>query len=216
MLSVVITFGSTVQERIAAAVQNHYAGLLDGKVVSWELQFRRVPELKSEEVKILSVRSDDNVALRGARVCWVAVEEKSKRREIPVTVTLKTVERIPVAAIDIQPRTPLSLDLVEWREMPTGHLGQAHILSADELAIGWAKVRIPAGTILTSRKIVPQPAVTLGQNVDLVIRVGRIEAKAAGKALEDGRVGENIRVLNTASGFRLRGKIASNGEVIVE
>lgn len=184
--------------------------------MSWETELRRLPELKPE-ARVIGIHGDDRAEPpRGARVCWLEVVEIGRRRDLPVTLTVHPVERVPIAVGDIAPRTPITPDLVSWQELPTQGFGATHIATESDLQGAWARVRIPAGTVITGRRIAPLPAVVIGQSLKLVIRLGRIEAVADGKALEDGRIGEKIRVLNLVSGSRLRGRLEAGGMVIVE
>jgi len=197
-------------------IREYYDRILTGKAVSWEVEIRRSPELKPNQT-ILRVRGEEKSETpRGSRICWLDVQEGSRSKPIPVTLRVKPVERTPVARQDIDPRTPITPDLIEWRILPTEKFGATHIAGAEDLDGAWAKVRIPAGTVITGRRIAPMPKVVIGEPIKLVIKIGRIEATAEGKALEDGRVGEKIRVLNLASGFRLRGEVCEDGSVEIQ
>jgi len=211
-LSVVASAPAGVEE----LVRGYYSGVMHGRAVAYDLQLRRLPELKPN-FEIVRIHGEEiNETPRGARICWLEVNEGSKLRQLPITVRIRPVERVPVAIADIESRTPLSSEMVVWQNLPTEKLGAAHISRLAELNGAWAKVRIPAGTIITSRRIERMPRVVIGQFIKLVFRVGRIEATAEGKALEDGRVGEKINVLNLVSNVRLRGRVAEDGTVTVE
>lgn len=197
-------------------IRSYYDGVFAGKVVSWDMDLRRLPNI-SPAAEVLRVKGDSRLDLpRGTRICWIEVNDGNRQRNIPVTLVMKPVERVPVAAVDIDARTPITPDLIQWQDQPTAKFGAIHICTMSDLNGSWAKVRIPAGTILTSRRVGEMPLVTIGQPVKVVIRVGRIEATVEGKALEDGRRGARVRVLNTASGAKLRGIVEPNGSVLID
>ena len=201
---------------IESAVRNYYDKIMSGRVASWEVDIRRIPETHGE-IKILAIHAEDRrEPPRGAQICWVQVLENARKRDLPVTLTVKPVERVPVAVCDIEPRTLITPELMVWQEQPTAKYGAAHIIDAHDLNGAWAKVRIPAGTVLTSRRVTPMPKVVIGQSVRLVIHIGRIEASAEGKALQDGQIGEKIRVLNLVSGVRLHGRVAADGSISID
>jgi len=199
-----------------ALVRNYYDGVMTGRAIGWDIEMRRLPELRGQQ-QIVSIAGEERTETpRGTRICWLEIREGNRNSRLPVTVRIKPVERVPVALLDIEPRTPLMPGMVEWQEIPTEKYGATHIATENDLRGSWAKVRIPAGTVVTGRRIEPMPRVVFGSPVKLIIRIGKIEAVAEGKALEDGRIGEKIRVLNLASGFRLRGRVASDGTITIE
>ncbi len=202
---------------LSARVESYYATVLAGRVVSYELDIRRLPEIKPG-VEVVAIHGEEKRSEppRGSRVCWVKVKENGRFRDLPVTLTVKPIERVPVAKADIQPRTVLTRELYEMREVATQSFGATHIPSQEELKDVWAKVRIPGGSVFSERRIAPIPVVVVGQPLKIIFRLGRIEAVAEGQALEDGRIGENIRVLNLVSGFKVKGRVESENLVCVE
>jgi len=202
---------------LAARVENYYASVLQGKVVRWDLDIRRLPELK-QGAEIVAIHGEENRSEppRGARVCWIKVKENGRFRDLPATVTVKPVERVPVALQDIQPRTPITRDLFTIAEVETQSFGATHLPTVAELSEVWAKVRIPGQSVITEKRIAPIPVVVVGQSLKIVFRLGQIEAVAEGKALEDGRIGERIRVLNLVSGNRLKCRVENEDLVSVE
>ncbi len=202
---------------LAAKIESYYSSVLRGQVIRYDLEIRRLPELKPG-MEVISIHGEENRSEppRGARVCWVKVSEKGRFRDLPATLTIKPIELVPVAPRDIQPRTPITPELFEMQEVATQSFGATHIPGPEELHGVWAKVRIPAGTVFSERRIATIPLVVVGQSLKIVFRIGQIEAIAEGKALEDGRLGENIRVLNLVSGFRLKGRVEREDMVSVE
>jgi flagella basal body P-ring formation protein FlgA len=63
------------------------------------------------------------------------------------------------------------------------------------------------GAVLTRNHIAAIPVVRRGAAVDLVARTTRFSATALGEAMQDGGVGERIRVKNSDSGKILYGQI---------
>ncbi len=217
LVAAIAATSRTASPELTAKVENYYASILKGRVIRYDLAIRRLPELK-EGMEIVAIHGEEDRAEppRGSRVCWVKVSEKGRLRDLPATVTIKPVELVPVAIADIQPRTPITHELFAMQEIETQSFGATHIPSLDELKGVWAKVKIPSGSVFSGRRISPIPVVVVGQPLKIVFRIGQIEAVALGKALEDGRLGETIRVLNLVSGFRLRGRVECGNMVSVE
>jgi flagella basal body P-ring formation protein FlgA len=74
---------------------------------------------------------------------------------------------------------------------------------------------INAGTAFTPDLLNEPDAVTRGDHVVIVAKVGSIAVESRGKALADGKVGEQVTVKNLASSRTLRAKIIEPGRVEV-
>ena len=73
-----------------------------------------------------------------------------------------------------------------------------------------------AGAILRSAQVEIPPVVSRGDPVDLVYRRGPLSIRMRGRARQDGRLGERIRVQTAASRRDLVGRVAANGSLVVE
>lgn len=78
------------------------------------------------------------------------------------------------------------------------------------------KRRVLAGTVLTPAMLKKPQVVRRGQNVTLLAQSGRMSVRMSGKALDNGAVGERIKVMNIKSGKKLEGTITSSGEIEVD
>lgn len=65
-------------------------------------------------------------------------------------------------------------------------------------------------------RLVPIPAVVVGQRLPMIARKGAVEIVMYGRTLEDGFPGEEIRVVNNETGKRYRGILDKNGAVLLE
>lgn len=203
--------------KIVETVIAHYDSIMKDRVVEWQLEIKRCQGLPAEKIEIIRARGDEGDLIpRGSRLCWVDVIADGIERSVPVTLVVKPVETVPVAKSVIQARSQIGDSLVKWRELETTKLGAACLPSKEQLKSMWSKVRIPAGAIITMNRLMPIPAVVIGHEIKLVSRIGVVDARIDGQALEDGRIGERIRVLNTSSGQRLKGVVESKGIVVVE
>jgi flagella basal body P-ring formation protein FlgA len=78
-----------------------------------------------------------------------------------------------------------------------------------------SKTFIPKGKILVSRLVRGIPAIHRGDIVEAVVKDGRIELNFLAKALQDGIVGESIRVKR--DGYKiLKAKVISSGLVEIK
>jgi len=218
---------------IEAAVVSYYENMLRGRVESWDIDVRRLPSVKAVSFEITNIHEDNTPSLprflapslprslapsipRGTRLCWIGTIADGREKTIPVTLTIKTMEMLPVARCNIPPRTALNDSLVEWRVMAANKLGATRFPAADLIESYWAKVRIPVGSIIAMPRLARIPTVVIGQKLDLVVRSGQVEIKIEGKALQDGYTGDRIRVMNTYNGKHLKGVVESGDLVVLE
>ena len=216
LIAALLATASDRSAEISAAAIAHYDSLLAGKAVSWQIDVKRCPTVFGGEIQIVRVEDSERAIPRGTRLCWVAAKVDGRERRIPVTLIVKPMEWLPVAAREITPRETVGDSLVHWSLMESTTLGAAALPESAAIGKTRARARIPAGEIITASRLEPLPELRIGDQVTLIGGKGLVEVRAAGKALEDGQLGERITVLNIASNRRLRGTVRAGGLVYVE
>ncbi|MGD9905858.1 MAG: flagellar basal body P-ring formation chaperone FlgA [Vicinamibacterales bacterium] len=88
--------------------------------------------------------------------------------------------------------------------------------TADLLAGGRATRDLVAGACLTAGVVAPQPAVRPGDVVTGVLHLDAVEARVELVAVESGRIGGRIRVMNAESRRTFRARIVSRTLVEIE
>lgn len=111
---------------------------------------------------------------------------------------------------------PLAAEQFQLQEQDVARLPRGYYQDADEVAGQIAKRRIRAGQVLTPNLVAPALLVTRGQTVTMVARQGDIQASTAGTALEDGQMGQLIRVRNQASDTVIRARVKAKGVVTTQ
>ncbi len=71
------------------------------------------------------------------------------------------------------------------------------------------------GDVVRSQDVALPPPVRNGQQVRVQVRLGRVRVSAEGVAVQDGSLGEEIRIMNPSSGKVLRGRVVGPREVEV-
>jgi flagella basal body P-ring formation protein FlgA len=74
---------------------------------------------------------------------------------------------------------------------------------------------LPAGAVLTSADLLPDFMVRQGEQVMLVAAADGVRVRAAGLALQDGRMGALVRVQNTSSSKVVQGVVTGDRVVDV-
>ena len=95
-----------------------------------------------------------------------------------------------------------------------GQLIQRLPAIADVVGLSLARP-LGAGEPVTSLAVKVPPAVRSGDRVVIRSAFGGVEARATGTALQTGRIGDVIRLVNADTRRPLRGRIVGNGEVEV-
>jgi flagella basal body P-ring formation protein FlgA len=87
-------------------------------------------------------------------------------------------------------------------------------LNSDQDIVGQQiKRRVQADRPLTDRDVGPRTAVLASTPVSVLWTSGTLRMEMEGRAEESGALGDEIRVLNTASGRTIRGIVAGDGMV---
>jgi len=217
LLAWLITAVPAANNDLEAAIDNYYSSILTGKVIGWEIEFKRYPELDERNYQITCIRGEDEMSIpRGTRLCWVDMVVDGRSKSLPVTLRIDTVEEVPLAREDIPPRTALDDSLIVWKAMKSNELGSTIFPSRRDINSQWSKVRISMGNVISTPRIEPIPQVAIGDDVVLISRCGTVEVKTEGKALGDGYIGDKIRVENGFNGKRLRGIVEDKGVILVK
>jgi flagella basal body P-ring formation protein FlgA len=101
------------------------------------------------------------------------------------------------------------------KAIPTSQVYASTITSTDAL-IGQQLVRpLTAGQPLNKLHVRVAPAISRNQMVTLLFRRGGVELSGRAQALEDGQLGQSIRIINPATRSTLLGTVAAGGVVEV-
>jgi len=120
------------------------------------------------------------------------------------------------------PRRHTTLAAVATRDLPSGHVlesadlrlqeievrGTGATVVAPDALLGTRLVRgVRAGEPVRQRAAVATPVVQRGSMVDALWKVGALQVVVTARALQDGREGETVRVLNESSKTTLMGVV---------
>ena len=166
----------------------------------------------SEDVRLSACLAKSNIKNQAK----VLVSVFSSSKEIgsrEVTFCLKYNRRRLVAKVDIAPGTVISPDNVKVEEVVSNYPEPANWV----VPYGFvAKRRLPAKTVISTNMVGPaKPVILLKRNQNVVIKVDRagLLITAIGKTMQDGRVGEYIKVRNVDSQRIIMAKVNEDGSV---
>lgn len=122
---------------------------------------------------------------------------------------------VPVLKQPVQKGETITADNLTTQDIPAAQAYASTITDAATL-VGQQAVRpLPAATPLNRLHLRVAPAITRNQAVTMVYRRGGIELSGSGQALEDGQIGQTIRIVNPATRATLMGTVAQGGTVEV-
>ena len=108
---------------------------------------------------------------------------------------------------------PSDLDQIEMKS--TDVRGDI-VLNADQIVGRAARQNLAPGRLIRMSDTEVPISVKRGQKVNIVYKVGRLELTALGRAMEDGRVGDMIRVTNGDSNKPLQGTVLASNQVEID
>ncbi len=122
---------------------------------------------------------------------------------------------VPVLKQALQKGETITADNVTLQEIPASQSFTSTITGTDEL-VGQQAVRpLAAGAPINRLHVRVAPSISRNQAVTLVFKRGGIELTGRGQALEDGALGQSIRVINPTTRATLVGTVAAGAVVEV-
>ncbi len=136
-------------------------------------------------------------------------------KKVPLSGRIKVLQRVVKASRNLPKGHILSeADLVESTEMT--HYPAQEIPVGSEAILGMMLTRpIRGGQIITKAMVKSPPLVRKGERVLITAENRAIKVTTLGKVLEDGALGEQVRVVNITSGKQLFATVAGKGRVAV-
>lgn len=126
-----------------------------------------------------------------------------------------TTTSLPVLTRAMHNEDVISATDIDWQDLEVS-AGTENFLYRAEDVIGKTPRRaVRAGVPLRTIDLVSPVAIKKGQTVTMMFVDGRLQITARGRALMDGAVGDNIRVVNLTSSRTIEGTIEKEGVVRV-
>lgn len=140
----------------------------------------------------------------------------SKPWSLHVPVTISIYKNVLVTSRTLQKGDVLTKADVKLAKHDIGNLSYGYFESKKS-GIGMKiKRRAQADTVLTPSMLKKQQVIKRGQKVAIMAQTGRMQVRMMGEALNNGAVGDRIKVMNIKSRQKLEGIITSSAEVKVE
>lgn len=214
MVSAQTVSGSAVREAVASYIKQSLPPSLE---TSLEFEHLRKTYPVGYKKCRLVVSSANSVTMKGPVTFLVKARglggEIGYTQVIPVTVRIRTFQKVLVAMQTINPHSTIERDEVSAVKTETTEI-QNPVTSLSQLKGKWTTCWIQSGKALTFNMLAEQPVIKQGQNITIVYRTKNITVSDQGSALQDGKMGQIIRVANE---YRksLRARVVSSDEVVL-
>lgn len=130
-----------------------------------------------------------------------------------VTTSLTIKGEAFVAAQPLNRGARLNDSMISTAQVVVNAVRRGAVRRADHL-VGMEMQRpVNAGTVFTPDLVAAPDAVSRGDHVIITARAGNFSVQSRGKALANGRVGEQVLVENLASSRTVRGQVVAPGHV---
>lgn len=164
----------------------------------------------------LPVIEDLSVDQRRSRFVAVlaTVGGDERDRRVRITGRLNAMTDVPVLRRRIDGGDVIAAADVDWVRLPSRSLQKTTILAEADL-IGMTPRRVlRSGQPVRASDVHPPVVVRKGQLVTIVLSTPGMILTARGRALEDGAMGELIRVSNIQSSLVIQATVSAPGEVV--
>lgn len=166
----------------------------------------------------LSVRPIYASALAKRMVVWVDVLSGERFvRAMPVHFDVSLLSRTSVASSEIAAGSSLQVDQQVEREVDVTLLAQAGVAPIDPTSESGRQQRVVRrlrpGEAITEANVRASPAVTRGEWVKLTSRAGSMALESRVEVLQDGEVGQMVRVRQATSTGAVQARVSAPGRL---
>ncbi|MED5414874.1 MAG: flagellar basal body P-ring formation chaperone FlgA [Candidatus Latescibacterota bacterium] len=163
------------------------------------------------------MRKLSNRPFRGPTVTRLEISvDDALVRTLAITVDTRLFRDVVVTARTLRRAELLEEGAVEIEERDITQLKHGFYTSLEELELIQSSRPIGAGDVITHRHAEPVPVIHRGDEIVMLVRSTHMSLEAVGEALQDGGIGEKIRVRNGESGKVVRGQIIEPGLVEIQ
>jgi len=135
---------------------------------------------------------------------------------LPLRVKVEISHPVVVTKRNIEKGDKFTTENVVISRRPTSAVMRGSIGRLEDVLGRSAAAPIPPGTVVRMTEIFDPPLIKQGSLVQAVVRKANVEITVEARAVENGKVGDRIRVENTESHKVLKGKVLNEKTVLVD
>ncbi len=123
---------------------------------------------------------------------------------------------IPVPRSTLTRGTLISTEDLSFIEMKSADIKGDIVLNVDQIIGRTARNNLNPGRLIRLTDTEIPVSIKRGQKINLIYKSGHLELTAIGRSMQDGRIGDVIRVTNGDSNKNLQGTILANNQVEID
>ncbi len=135
-------------------------------------------------------------------------------QQVSLTGRVSSILNVPVLNKPLSQGTVIGKTDIDWVKLPAERAGD-YLRNANDLVGMELRRQLPEQTALRPQDLLPARVVLRGQLVAMQINLPSMQITAQGRALQDGAVGDTIRVTNTQSNRVVEATVVGAGVVQV-
>ena len=208
-----VSFGGVLDEREAKEIALRKVE----EELGSRIKVERVSLILSRPVRYKKIERVDLSLREGAPRGFVHIYLLTDRgmRRISVFLDVLWKCKVLTATEDIQRGERIYPWQVSLENLYMKRCPRQEIENTEELINYVALRTITKGSIIKKSLFKREPLVRRGEQVNVIFRRGNLEISFTGEALENGFLGDVIRVKSSNTGKILRGRVVSEGSVLV-
>jgi flagella basal body P-ring formation protein FlgA len=130
-----------------------------------------------------------------------------------VTTPAAKIATVPVLKQAVQKGETITAENITMQQIPASQAFASTITDANELAGQQAIRPLIAGAPVNRLHVRVAPVISRNQSVTFIYRKGGVELSGRGQSLDDGQVGQSVRIINTATRSTIIGTVNADGTV---
>src|SRR5579884_3961149 len=178
-------------------------------------------EAAREDITIQAVPHAANTPLGRVQMDLAIYVRGDRRLSFPLYLDVKLCQKVAISTHKIEPGEPLTAANISFDRRPVENL-RDYYSSLEMLTNKRARQAILPGSVIVASLLEvdankPGPILIKQQEaVKMIVRLGPVTVVAAGEALQDGRLGERIRVRNVDSKKPVVGRVVDKSLVEID
>ncbi len=139
-----------------------------------------------------------------------------ERSEMRISGSIEEVRMVPMLNTVVGPGEIITKEKIKWVRYPVRRINANTVQASTELIGNTVRRALQTGKALTQNDIRAPITIAKGTDVIMRIKTGALTLTAEGRAMEDGGIGDTIRVTNSKTHTSLSAKVIHAGLVEVQ
>ncbi len=197
----------------AIAAKNGTRSQLNIRITGTRGSLYLPPESDFNRIRIENLETDNRSGRFSATL--VVPYDVNAQLRTDISGIAEPVMRVPVLAHALSRGEMVTRHMIDWIELPERRVNRTMVLDVEQLVGMEVQRPLKAGQPLRISDVRHPLMVEKGSLVTMTVVNGALSLSATGKAMQDGAMGETIRLINTSTNRMIEAKVTGAGTVTV-